>query len=601
MRVVRRLLRYSFRYWPWLVLAIACMGAGVWLNLAVPMLTQHIIDDVIGGKQYGLLKMYALAVVGIAIGKGIMDFGNRYSMERSAQRVIYDLRNELYTRLQRLSFSFYDKAQTGQLMARVTGDVERLRQFLGQTLMSLISNGTVFLVVLYRLLRMNWRLTLVSLIAVPFLLDAINKFSKRVRPTYLAIQQQLAEMTSVLQENVTGVRVVRAFAQEDHERDKFRGQNVKFFDKNVFSVRMWAYYFPYMNFCTGLASVLVIWFGGGEVIRGRLTLGQLVAFNSYILQLVTPLRMLGWIVNNFTRASASGERVFELLDTEQEIKDLPGATDLAQCTGRVRLEHISFSYAKDDERLVLNGIEIDAQPGETVALLGATGSGKSTIINLIPRFYDVTGGQITVDGRDIRDLTLKSLRAQIGIVSQETFLFSTSIKENIAYGRHGATEAEVVAAAKAARIHDFIMTLPKGYETVVGERGVGLSGGQKQRVAIARALLMNPRILILDDSTSSVDTETEYLIQQALQNLMRNRTTFVIAQRLSTVKNANQIIVLKDGEVVERGRHAELLAAGGIYSEIYEMQLRPQEKNEDEFKRRAAAEAVAVATTGGVN
>lgn len=596
MKVIKRLLGYSLRYWPWLVLAVACMGAGVWLNLAVPMVTQHIIDDVIGGGRHDLLRVYALAVIGIAIAKGITDFGNRYSMEFSAQRVIYDLRNELYTHLQELSFSFYDRAQTGQLMARVTGDVERLRNFLGQTLMNLVSSATIFFVVLVRMLGMDWRLTLVSLVAIPFLVDAVTKFSRRVRPTYIVIQQQLAEMTAVLQENITGVRVVRAFAQEDHEREKFRDQNQKFFDKNVYSVRMWSYYFPYMNFCTGLASVLVIWFGGGEVIRGRLTLGQLVAFNSYVLQLVMPLRMLGWVVNNFTRASASGERVFELLDAEQQIKDLPGATDLTGCTGHVRLEDVSFSYVADAETPVLNGISIDAKPGETIALLGATGSGKSTIINLIPRFYDVTGGRITVDGRDIRDLTLKSLRAQIGIVSQETFLFSTSIKENIAYGKHGATDAEIIAAAKAARIHDFIASLPKGYETVVGERGVGLSGGQKQRVAIARALLMNPRILILDDSTSSVDTETEYLIQQALHTLMQNRTTFVIAQRLSTVKNADQIVVLKDGVVVERGRHAELLATSGIYSEIYEMQLRPQEKNEDEFRRRAAAEAVA----GGV-
>ncbi|MDP3486879.1 MAG: ABC transporter ATP-binding protein, partial [Bacillota bacterium] len=337
-----------------------------------------------------------------------------------------------------------------------------------------------------------------------------------------------------------------------------------------------AFYFPLMTFLGGLGSTVVLWYGGRLVIAGELTMGQMLAFQTLLMQLLQPIRMIGWLVNMATQASAAGQRVFEILDTKSDVTEKPDAKELTNVTGHVRFENVSFSY--EGGNMVLDNLNIQAQPGETIALLGATGSGKSSIINLIPRFYDVTNGRVTIDGTDVRDVTLQSLRANIGIVLQETFLFSASIHDNIAYGKPGATDPEIVAAAQAARIHDFIMTLPKGYETLVGERGVGLSGGQKQRVAIARALLMDPKVLILDEATSSVDTETEYFIQQALNELMKNRTTFVIAQRLSTVKNAQQIVVLDNGNIGEHGTHQELLQAGGVYREIYEMQFKQQEE-----------------------
>jgi ABC-type multidrug transport system fused ATPase/permease subunit len=522
----------------------------------------------------------ALAVVGVQALMGLLNYGRGITMEWVGQRTIYDLRNAIYRQLQYLSFSFYDQAQTGQLMSRATADVEQLRRFVSMGSMRLLSSIFTFIFVLFTLLNMNWRLTLLSLCTMPLLVWAVAQFNRKVRPRHRMIQQQMAVLTSVLQENVTGARVVRAFAQEDREIEKFRQQNWSYLNFNVETVRLWAFYFPLMSFITGLGTTLILWYGGRSVIEGTMTIGTLVAFNSLLMRLIQPVRMLGWLVNMYNQAGAAAQRVFEILDTQPDVRDLPGAVQLPPIAGHVRFENVSFSY--DGRNQVLTAVDIDAQPGQRIALLGATGSGKSTVINLIPRFYDVTAGRVTVDGIDIRDVTLESLRRQIGIVLQETFLFSASIKDNISYGRADATMDEIIAAAKAARIHDFIVSLPDGYDTLVGERGVGLSGGQKQRVTIARALLMDPRILILDDSLSSVDTETEYLIQQALEELMRDRTTFVIAQRLSTVKNADQIIVLQNGVIAEQGDHQQLLQQGGIYSEIYEMQFRQQESLQPE-------------------
>lgn len=590
MSVVKRLLNFTFRYWGRILLGAVAMLAGIGLQLAVPTLIRGVIDVALNprGPRPELLGWFALGVVAIHILRGGTSYLERFSMEYMAQRVIYDIRNAIYNRLQQLSFSFYDQAQTGQLMSRATADVETLRRFLGFGILALLRNLVTFVGVFAYLLALNWRLTLVAMATMPLLIHAVTLFGRRVRPTFLAVREQLAQLTSVLQENVTGVRVVRAFAQEDYEEAKFRRENQAFLETNLNSIRLWAYYFPYMNFLSGLAAALVLWYGGREVILGRLSLGGLVAFNALVMQLIGPLRMIGWLSNLYNRAATSGSRVFELLDTEPEIKDSPDAVEMPPIAGRVVFENVSFAYPTDPENLVLRDINLTAEPGQTIALLGATGSGKTSITNLVPRFYDPSAGRVTVDGIDIRTVTLNSLRRQIGIVLQETFLFSASIRENIAYGRAGATNEEIIAAAKAAHIHDFIMSLPKQYETVVGERGVGLSGGQKQRVAIARALLMDPRLLILDDSTSSVDTETEYQIQQALANLMRGRTTFVIAQRLSTIKNADQIVVLEDGEIVEQGTHAELLETGRIYRQIYEMQLRPQDQTET--ATRAVAE-----------
>ena len=576
MDVTVRLFRYVFRYWPRVLASTVMMLLGTGMLMIQPKIIQWTFDSVYEQGHWGLLMWMALAVVAIQALQGVVNYGSGITMEWVGQRTIYDVRNAIYKQLQNLSFSFYDKAQTGQLMSRATADVEQLRRFVSVGSMRLLSSFFTFVFVIITLVMMDWKLTLLSLCTMPFLAWSVAMFGKKVRPRYRMIQQQMAVLTTILQENVTGVRVVRAFAQEESAIEKFRKENWTYLEQNIVTVRLWAFYFPLMSFISGLGTTFVLWYGGRSVINGTMTIGEMLAFNTLLMRLVQPVRMLGWLVNMYSQASASAQRVFEVLDTQPDVRDLPGAKPLPQVAGHVRFENVSFGY--DGHNMVLKNLNIDGWPGQRIALLGATGSGKSTVTNLIPRFYDVSSGQVTVDGIDIKDVTLKSLRSQIGIVLQETFLFSASIKDNISYGRSDATMAEIVAAAKAARIHDFVVSLPGGYDTLVGERGVGLSGGQKQRVTIARALLMDPRILILDDSMSSVDTETEYLIQLALEELMHNRTTFVIAQRLSTVKNADQIIVLANGEIVEQGTHETLLAQGGIYREIYDLQFRKQEQ-----------------------
>ncbi|KAF0195363.1 MAG: ATP-binding cassette subfamily B bacterial [Bacillota bacterium] len=576
MRAVLRLLGLVKKYLNRVVLAIAMMIFGTLLVAVQPKLIQYAVDQVYEGGRWHLLVWVALGIFLATVLRSILNYLERILMEWVAQRVIYDLRNSIYHHLQSLSFSFYDKSQTGQLMSRATADVETLRRFMSFGILRLVSTVLTMLVVLVLLLQMHWRLTVVAMSTMPLLILVVWQFAVKVRPRYRGIQQQMAQITTVLQEAISGVRVVRAFAQEEREIERFRQQNWKYLELNITTLRLWAFYFPLMAFLGGLGSTVVLWYGGQLVINGQLTMGQMLAFQTLLMQLLQPIRMIGWLVNMATQASAAGQRVFEILDTKSDVTEQPEARELTNVTGRVRFEKVSFSY--DGGNLVLDNLNIDAQPGETIALLGATGSGKSSIINLIPRFYDVTHGRVTIDGTDVRDVTLQSLRANIGIVLQETFLFSATIRDNIAYGKPGATDPEVITAAKAARIHDFIMTLPEGYQALVGERGVGLSGGQKQRVAIARALLMDPKVLILDEATSSVDTETEYFIQQAFNELMKNRTTFVIAQRLSTVKNAQQIIVLDNGNIGEQGTHQELLHAGGVYREIYEMQFKQQEE-----------------------
>ena len=578
MSLLRRLLSHAWPYRCWLVGGMACMLAGLALSLAVPGLIGKAIDHAILGREVRTLFLLGMAIILVSAFRGVLAFAERYSMEYAAQGVIYDLRNHIYRHLQRLSFSFYDQARTGQLMSRATQDVETLRRFLGFGVVNMLSNAVMFLFILVILTALHWRLTLVALLTLPPAIRVIAEFGRRVLPAYAEIQQQLAVISNTLQENITGVRVVRAFAREDHEIARFDGVNRGYLKRSLRAARLWAFYFPLVNFLTAAGTAMVLWYGGREVIRGQLTPGSFVAFNTYLMMLVTPLRMLGWLVNLAQRARASAQRVFELLDTRAVVEDRPGAHDLGRIRGEVTFEDVSFSY--DDEsgrRSALRGVSFVAHPGQCFALIGATGSGKTTIANLVPRFYDPDGGRVLVDGVDIRDVTLDSLRRQIGMVLQDTFLFSASLRENIAFGRPDAEMAEIVAAAKAARIHDFIAGLPEGYDTVVGERGVGLSGGQRQRVAIARALLMDPRILILDDSTSSVDVETEHQIRLALRELLRGRTAFIVAQRLSTVVEADRILVLEDGRLAEQGTHQELLARSGLYARIYSLQLEQDE------------------------
>jgi ATP-binding cassette subfamily B protein len=574
-----RLLNYASKYWTRLAMALIIMVAATALSLVQPKIIQFSFNLGYVDQMWHLLPWFALIMVAATALRGFFNYLNRIIMEWVSQRTIYDLRNAIYRHLHSLSFSYFDSAQTGQLMSRATADVEMLRRFLSFGLLNLLSSAMTLVLILIILLTMDVQLTLISLATIPPLLFVLYKFAKEIRPRYRLIQQQLAELTNVLQENITGMRVVRAFAREEDQIASFHTENRKYLEQNVTTARLWAFYFPLMNFISGVGLALLLWLGGRRVIEGILDIGELAAFISFLLLLVMPIRMMGWLVNMAAQAVAAASRVFEILDTESDVKEKPGALTLKDVNGHVHLEGVSFGY---EENLVLCGLDIDALPGKTIALLGATGSGKSTIINLIPRFYDVTDGKVTIDGIDVRDVTLDSLRQNIGLVLQETFLFSTTLRENIAYGRPGATEQQIVEAAKAARIHEFITTLPQGYDTKVGERGVGLSGGQKQRIAIARALLLNPKILILDEATSSVDTETEHLIQQALTRVMEGRTTFVIAQRLSTVKNADEIVILKDGKVAERGSHQELLQTGGMYSEIYDLQFRSQEQEGSE-------------------
>jgi ABC-type multidrug transport system fused ATPase/permease subunit len=574
-KILRRIFSFAVPYWYIMLAGLTTVTVVSLLGLVTPQITRWVIDYVIGGRHFHLLAVGALGVVGVAALRGVLTYVQRYSMEWVAQRVIYDLRNRLYQHLQHLSFGFYDKAQTGQLMSRLTVDVQTTDRFLGFGIIQMTTAVVTFVSILVILFTMNWRLTLVAMTTVPLLIHAVGNFARRVRPLYQEIQQQMAVLTIVLQENITGMRVVKSFARERYEMEKFSKENWAYLDKNLVAVRRSAFWVPYMNFLSGLATALVVWFGGREVIAGRLSLGGFVAFNSYMVQLLMPIRMMGFLVNLATRTVASGQRILEVLDTRSEVRDRPGAYELGRVEGRVRFEEVTFGY--DSKQPVLDRVSLSAEPGQIVAILGGTGSGKSTIINLIPRFYDVTGGRVTIDGHDVREVTLESLRRQVGLVSQDIFLFATTIKENIAYGRTGAAQEEIERAAKLAHIHDFIMSLPAGYDTRVGERGIGLSGGQKQRVAIARALLLDSPIIMLDESTSSVDVETEAQIQRAFAEVMKGRTCFIIAQRLSTVRNADKIIVLEHGGIAEEGTHAELLAGGGIYTQIYQMQFKGQE------------------------
>jgi ATP-binding cassette subfamily B protein len=567
-----RALGYLRRYW--LLAAGAFLGLVIstGTRLAIPYMTQKIIDDGITARQMQVVVWASVGMVALAVAGSVFTFLQGMLSARTAQGVAYDLRNQLYTRIQSLSFSYHDRAQTGQLLTRATSDVEMVHMFVGMGFVQMLSailmmGGSIAL-----LFSTDWQLALIILVLVPVTFGFFAFIARKGQPLFKQVQQRLADLNTVLQENLAGVRVVKAFAREVHESQRYAGANQRLYDLNLIVGRLFALAMPFVFMLANLALLAVYWVGGYQAIAGHLSVGKLVAFANYMLMAFFPMFMLGMIMAMISQAGASAERIFEILDAQSEVVEKPGAADLPPMRGRVAFEGVSFRYFSGGEP-VLKDVSFEAEPGQVVALLGATGSGKSTIINLIPRFYDVTGGRVTVDGYDVRDVTLESLRKQIGIVLQETTLFAGTIRENIAFGRPEASLEEIVAVAKAAEAHDFVVSFPDGYETLVGERGVTLSGGQKQRIAIARALLLNPRILILDDATSSVDYETEYRIQQALERLMEGRTSFVIAQRIATVLNADQILVLERGEIVARGTHEELMVESSMYAEIYCSQL----------------------------
>jgi len=513
-----------------------------------------------------------VATVAFAAARAVFAFLRGYYAEKLSQHLAYDFRNDLYAKIQRLSFSYHDRNQTGQLMIRATDDVERLRLFIGQGLTMLLEAILLLVSALIVLAVTNWQLTLVVLPMLPIAFILFMGFGMISQPLFTELQKRLSALNTVLQENLAGLKLVKAFVQEPQEQARFEAAVDSHLEQMLKVARIFSFLFPVVFLVGSLGQVAVLYFGGQQIVYGTLTIGEWQKFTMYLMYVFFPIGQLGMIITLMSQAAASAQRVFDILDAENEVTDRPGAVEMPPITGRVAFENVTFRYFKSGEP-VLNNVSFVAEPGQTVALLGATGSGKTTIINLIPRFYDVSEGRITIDGRDIRDVTIASLRRQIGIVLQETTLFSGTIRDNIAFGRPSASQEEIEAAARAAAAHDFIMEFPQGYDTPVGERGSTLSGGQKQRIAIARALLMDPRILILDDSTSSVDVTTEYYIQQALKGLMQGRTSFVIAQRISTVVNADQILVLDKGQIVATGKHEDLLETSEIYAEIYSSQL----------------------------
>lgn len=582
-----RAISYLRRYNRLALLALGAVLLSLAGQLMVPWLVQRIISAVTEGvaaqqaasdpllvRQAAERALYGAAalLVLFAVIRGLFAFAQSYLAEKVSQSVAFDYRNELFAKIQRLSFSYHDRNQTGQLMIRATDDVDKVRIFIGQGLLQAIQALVMVVGTLTILAVTNWNLTLSVLAILPLALLLFMAFGAISQPLFGKVQAKLSALNTVLQENLAGIKVVKAFAREREETAKFQAAASDLLKQQLTLSRIFSFLFPLIFLLASLGQAAVVYFGGKQVISSQLNVGQWQMFSLYLLYVFFPIGQLGFIISQMAQAGASAARIFEILDAKNDVTDKPGAQPLPPIQGQVEFKQVTFRYFSSGEPVLAN-INLMAQPGETVALLGATGSGKTTIINLLPRFYDVSEGQVLIDGHDVRNVQLESLRQQIGIVLQETNLFTGTIRDNIAFGRPEASDEEVIAAAKAAAAHDFILGFPDGYQTAVGERGATLSGGQKQRVAIARALLLNPRILILDDSTSSVDVATEAQIQHALDQLMKGRTSFVIAQRISTVLSADQILVLDKGRIVAQGQHADLMENSPIYAEIYRSQL----------------------------
>lgn len=575
--ILRRIMGYLWRYWHLAALAVSVNLVQSYLEANLPLIMiRNIVDVVLVGGDYARLPYFLGLVLVIFVALSGLSFVGRYVQSYVSQRAIADIRRSIVQSLQMKSFSFYDQTQTGQLVARLTGDVEAISRLYFFFLTAFVRPVATALFSLYFLSGVDIRLTGLTAISIPLVLGVNYLYRIKVQPQWQRVRETWGRLNQFLQEFLVGIKVVRVFDREDYELNRFAKANHEYYDSNVTVTRTQASYYPLSSLSLGLVTSLIFWYGGGEAIRGYLTVGSLLVFSRYLSMFLQPFQMIGFFISSYARSMAGATRVFSIVDTQPQIQDRPGTVQLDHVRGDIEFQHVYFAY--DGVRNVLEDVDISVKAGETVAILGPTGSGKTTLIYLIARFYDPTSGKITLDGRDIREIKLESLRKNVGIVLQDVFLFSSTIRDNIAFGKPGATMEEIAQAAKAAQAHEFIMALPKGYETVIGERGVTLSGGQRQRIAIARTLLVDPKVLIFDDSTSFVDAETEASIQKALDKLLENRTTFIITHRLSPIRRADRIVVLNRGRVAEIGTHEQLFKAGGVYAEIYRTQFAPTER-----------------------
>lgn len=575
MTLYLRILSYIKPYMHRLLFAMVCTIMAAAGNLYIPWIIKDMIDEVLADKNGTMLNWIAASIIAIFIVRGLFWYGQNYLMSYVGQSVIIDIRAAVFKKLQRLSVSFYDKNKTGTIMSYVTNDVNALQSAMVENTIEMITEGFILIGSVVAMIYLDWRLTLFTVCTFPVVLWFMEFFGKKIRKTGGRIQECTADITSVLQESVASARVIKSFVREDYEVDRFDVENKANFRANMKNAQLMATLTPVVELVAAIGVTMIIWYGGNNVINGTITAGSLVAFLTYAVNISNPIKRLTRVIGNIQKALAAAQRVFMIIDMPEGIAESRDAKQLPEVSGKVEFQNVSFAY--NDKGNVITDLSFSVKPGEVIAIVGPSGAGKSTIANLLPRFYDVNKGDIKIDGHSVREVTLDSLREQVGIVPQETMLFNGSVYNNILYGRLDATKEEIEAAAKAANAHDFIMQLTDGYETKLGDRGVNLSGGQRQRIAIARAILKNPRILILDEATSALDTESERVVQEALDRLMVGRTSFVIAHRLSTVKNADKILVLEKGNLVESGTHDELLALDGLYAHLYKIQYRNKE------------------------